>query len=102
MGGDTPNSIQKYSGGSDCCFFLAYPHILIMKNLVKVLLSCLPSYIEHEKSGKSTFSFYQEFIKTLAILKANKDFCGKLCTHWFYSMKHIYCNHLFDSGATFI
>lgn len=52
--------MQKYSGGSECCSTLAYP-------------------FDHEKSGKSTTSFIQEFIQTLTILNVNKDFCGKLC-----------------------
>ena len=45
-----------------------------------LFLSFLPSYLDHEKSGKSTTSFNQEFIKTINILNVNKDLCGKLCT----------------------
>ena len=36
--------------------------------------SCLPSYLDHEKSGKSTTSFSQTFIKTLTILSGNMHF----------------------------
>ena len=58
------------------------------KNILEVLtvVSFLPTLI-YEKSGKSSFSFNQEFIKTLIILKVSKDVCGKLCTHWFYPVK---------------
>ena len=52
---------------------------ILLKSLkieYKKLLSCRPSHLDHEKSGKSTTSFNQEFIKTLAILRVHKDFCG--------------------------
>ena len=54
-------------------------------------LSCLPFYLDHEKSGNSTTSFIQIIIKTQKILKVSKDFGGKLCT-----------SNLFINGVKFI
>ena len=95
-----PNLIQKYSGGSDDCFFLPKQPTKVfskkgfLSNFTKFCefyeisknafstehlqktasVSCLTLYLDHEKSGKSTTGFNLEFIKV------NKDFCGKLCT----------------------
>ena len=44
-----------------------------------LFLSCLPLYLDHIKSAKSTTSFNQELTKTLTILRINKNFDGKLC-----------------------
>ena len=43
-------------------------------------LYIVPSHLDHGKSIKSTTSFNQKFMKTLTVLKVNKNFCGRLCT----------------------
>ena len=43
-------------------------------NVLTIVLSCLLLYLDHEKSSKSTISFNQTFIKTLAILRETRIF----------------------------
>ena len=72
--------MRKCSGGSDCYFGL----------------SCLPSYLVHEKLGKSTTSFTQTFLKPHPKSKA--------CMFWKFSTVFlfidVYFSHPSDSGQT--
>lgn len=44
-----------------------------------LFFSSLLFYLDYEKSGKSNTSFNGKFIKTLTIVRVNKDFHGKPC-----------------------
>ena len=54
-----------------------------------MFLFCLPSYLDHEKSGKSNASFNQDSIKTLIILRVKKDLCGKIYTSVLFDVTFI-------------
>ena len=61
-----------------------------------MFLSCLPLYLDHEKSAITNASFNQKFIKT------QQGFFWETMYVGFIEWRYVYCSHPFDNGLTLI